>query len=81
MTVAAFMTHLLDDGKSYNVISATVYSIKWMHHFIYGLTDPTTNSIFQNLLLAAKKDSILSDEQKRRYRFKSVIDSLYSFRK
>ena len=69
MTVAAFMTHLLDDGKSYNVISATVYSIKWMHS-IYGLTDPTTNSIVQNLLLAAKR--ILSYPTNK----KDVIDSI-----
>ncbi len=54
MTVALFVTKLLDENKSYSVISANVYAIKWKHS-IYGWVDPTTDSIVKHLTEAAKR--------------------------
>ena len=54
MSVCLFITGLLDEDKSYSVICACVYAIKWKHS-IYGLDDPTTDSFVQHLLEAAKR--------------------------
>ena len=54
MTVATFLTFLLDNDKSSHVVSSAAYAIKWVH-VIHGYSDPTQNSIVQNLLLAAKR--------------------------
>ncbi|MEW8546456.1 MAG: tyrosine-type recombinase/integrase [Candidatus Thiodiazotropha sp.] len=71
--VSIYLTHLLDSGVSYNVLSASLYSIKWVHS-ISGLTDPTTNSLVRSLMEAGKrlrsapvkkKDTINSDMLKQ----------------
>ena len=52
--VAMYLTKLLDQGKSYSVIFAAVYSIQWIHS-LHGLENPTNGSIVKNLLEAAKR--------------------------
>lgn len=52
--IALYLTELIDSKSSFNVISATVYSIKWMHS-LKGLTDPTDNSFVLNMLESAKR--------------------------
>ena len=52
--VAIYLTHLLDNKASFNVISAAFYSIKWVHE-INDLSDPTSNSRVRSLLEAGKR--------------------------
>ena len=54
IVVAMYITSLLDQGKSDNVVTAAVYGIKWAHN-INGFSDPTENVIVKNLLEAAKR--------------------------
>ena len=54
MTVALYVTDQLDQNKSFSVISASVYAIKWKHS-IFGWEDPTVDSIVQHLVEAAKR--------------------------
>jgi integrase len=54
MTVALFLTSLLDENKSNSVVSSSVYAIKWMHS-IHDFPDPTDNSVVRNLLEASKR--------------------------
>lgn len=52
--VAMYITKLLDEGKSYHVISSAVYAIKWVHD-INNLENPTENKTVKLLLEAAKR--------------------------
>ncbi|XP_053386208.1 uncharacterized protein LOC123563229 isoform X2 [Mercenaria mercenaria] len=52
--VAMYIVNLLDQGKSYHVISSAFYAIKWVHK-LNELLDPTESSIVQNLLETAKR--------------------------
>ena len=52
--VAVYLTHLLDEGASFHVLSAAFYSIKWVHN-INDMSDPTTNSLVKSLLEAGKR--------------------------
>ena len=52
--VALFLTEMIDKNASYSVISATAYSIKWVHS-LHNQIDPTNNSYVTNLLEAAKR--------------------------
>lgn len=61
--VSIYLTHLLDSGVSYNVLSATLYSIKWVHS-INGLIDPTINSLVRSLMEAGKR--LRSDPVKKK---------------
>ena len=54
IVVAMYITSLLDQGKSDNVVVAAVYGIKWAHN-INGLSDPTDNALVKNLMEAAKR--------------------------
>lgn len=54
IVVAMYITSLLDQGKSDNVILSAVYGIKWAHN-INGLRDPTDNNIVKNLMETAKR--------------------------
>ena len=51
--VAMYLTKLRDQGKSFSVISAAVYSIQWIHS-LHELENPTNGSIVKNLLEAAE---------------------------
>ena len=53
ISVAMYLTTLLDEGKSVSVISAAFYGIKWAHN-ISGFDDPTEHSIAKRLLECAK---------------------------
>jgi integrase len=55
IVVAMYLTNMLDHGKSYGVISSTVYSIKWMHS-LHDYVDPTTNSMVKHLLETSKRE-------------------------
>lgn len=52
--VSMYITHLLDKGKSYSVVSSAIYAIKW-NHSVLGLGDPTDNSFVKHLCDAAKR--------------------------
>lgn len=52
--VALYLNHLLENNSSFAVVSAVVYSIKWVHS-LHDLQDPTTNTFVNNLLEAAKR--------------------------
>lgn len=52
--VAVYLTHLLKAGSSPNVVSSTVYAIKWAHE-VLGYTDPTQNGLVRNLAEAGKR--------------------------
>jgi len=54
ISVAMYMTQLMDHGKSNNVVSSVFYSIKWVHS-INGVNDPTENNIVKQLLEASKR--------------------------
>ena len=54
IVVSMYITSLLDQGKSDNVVVAAVYGIKWAHN-INGLSDPTDNALVKKLMEAAKK--------------------------
>lgn len=54
IVAAMYITSLLDQGKSDNVILSAVYGIKWAHN-INGLRDPTDNTIVKNLMETAKR--------------------------
>ena len=54
IAVAMYITNLLDQGKSDNVVSTAVYGIKWAHN-INGFKDPTENFIVKNLMETAKR--------------------------
>ena len=54
IVVAMYITSLLDQRKSDNVVTAAVYGIKWAHN-INGFSDPTENVIVKNLLETAKR--------------------------
>ena len=54
ISVAMYLTTLLDEGKSVSVISAAFYGIKWAHN-ISGFDDPTEHSIAKRLLECAKR--------------------------
>ncbi|XP_021338875.1 uncharacterized protein LOC110440251 [Mizuhopecten yessoensis] len=52
--VALYLTHILDVGGSYSVVSSAVYGIKWAHS-INAFDDPTENGFVRNMLEAAKR--------------------------
>ena len=52
--VALFLTEMMDKKQSFNVISSTVYSIKWAHS-LRDLPDPTDNLFVKNLVEASKR--------------------------
>lgn len=52
--VALYLTSLIDRKCSANVISTTMYSIKWAHS-LRGLPDPTDNLFVRNLLETSKR--------------------------
>ena len=52
--VALFLTDLIDKKASYSVISATAYSIKWVHS-LHNQINPTNNSYVTNLLETATR--------------------------
>lgn len=68
MSVAIYISHMLDNGKSYSVISSAIYAIKWIHS-IHGLADPTDSSFVKHLCDAAKR---LRSKPKNK---KDVVDS------
>ncbi|KAJ8305107.1 hypothetical protein KUTeg_017344 [Tegillarca granosa] len=52
--IALYLTSLLDQGSSDSVISAIIYSVKWIHE-INNLPNPCENGFVQNLLESAKR--------------------------
>lgn len=52
--IALILTHLLDFGSSFNVISSVKYDIKWLHN-ILGQSDPADNTFVRHLVEAAKR--------------------------
>ena len=52
--VSLYISQLLDQGKSFSVISSAIYAIKWVHS-IHGLEDPTDDSVVKHLSDAAKR--------------------------
>ena len=54
IVVAMYVTYMLDQAKSYSVISAAVYAIKWLHS-LHGFEDPTCNSTVKHLLDSARR--------------------------
>ena len=54
IVVAMYITHMLDSGKSYSVISSALYAIQWMHS-LHSLESPIGNSMVKNLLEASKR--------------------------
>lgn len=52
--VAMYITSLLDQGKSDNVITSAVYGIKWVHK-LNDLEDPTDSNIVKMLMETAKR--------------------------
>ena len=52
--VAMYLVNLLDQGKSYQVISSAFNAIKWVHR-LNDQPDPTDSNIVQNLLETAKR--------------------------
>ena len=48
-----YLSILIDEGKSSNVVSSAFYGIKWLHN-INDLVDPTESSIVKNILETAK---------------------------
>ena len=47
--VGMYLSILIDEGKSSNVVSSAFYAIKWLHN-INDLVDPTESSIVKNIL-------------------------------
>lgn len=54
ISVAMYLTFLMDQGKSNNVISSVFYSVKWVHS-LNDYSDPTENNIVKQLLEASKR--------------------------
>lgn len=52
--VALFVVHLLENDKSYAVITSFVYSIKWIHN-LYNYPDPTGSAQIKDLLSCSKR--------------------------
>ena len=52
--VGMYLSILIDEGKSSNVVSSAFYAIKWLHN-INDLVDPTESSIVKNILESAKR--------------------------
>ncbi|KAJ8313504.1 hypothetical protein KUTeg_008065 [Tegillarca granosa] len=52
--VALYLTHLLHQGSTTNVINTVVYGIKWAHE-LNGLSGPTKNSYVTSLVEAGKR--------------------------
>jgi integrase len=52
--VAMYLTHLLDTGKSDNVVTAAFYGIKWAHN-LNDENDPTESKIVKTLHDTAKR--------------------------
>lgn len=69
ISVALYMTHLMDLGKSDNVVSSAIYGIKWAHD-LNDFNDPTERKTVKLLLNTAKhicskpvvKKDVLSSE-------------------
>jgi integrase len=61
--VSMYITHLLDQGKSYSVVSSVVYAIKWMHS-LNDVRDPTEQNIVKLMLDAAKRIASKPREKK-----------------
>lgn len=56
MHVALYLTHLLNIGCSFHVISSTVYAIKWAHS-ILGYKNPTEHPFIKNIVEASKRNN------------------------
>ena len=54
--VALYITHLLKNSATVNIVNLAVYSIKWVHD-LHGYADPTCNSFVKNLQESAKRHS------------------------
>ena len=52
--VALYITHLLNNNATVNIVNLAVYSIKWVHE-INGYSDPTSNAFVKNLQESAKR--------------------------
>ena len=52
--ISLYITHLLNIGSSYHVVSSSIYSIKWAHS-ILGYQDPTIHPFIKNLLDSSKR--------------------------
>ena len=52
--IVLYITKLLDSGASANVISTTIFALKWAHS-LRGLSDPTDNGFVKNLVESAKR--------------------------
>lgn len=52
--LSLFVTHLMNIGSSYHVISSAIYSIKWAHS-ILGYSDPTIHPFIKSLLDSSKR--------------------------
>jgi len=52
--VGMYLSILIDEGKSSNVVSSAFYAIKWLHN-INDLVDPTESAIVKNILESVKR--------------------------
>lgn len=52
--VSLFITHLMNIGSSYHVISSAIYNIKWAHS-ILGYSDPSILPFIKSLLDSSKR--------------------------
>ena len=52
--VALYITHLLNNNATANIVNLAVHSIKWVHE-INGYNDPTSNAFVKNLQESAKR--------------------------
>lgn len=52
--ISLYITHLLNSGCSFHVISSALYSIKWAHS-ILGHKDPTEHPFVRHLVEASKR--------------------------
>lgn len=52
--VSLYLTHLINIGCSFHVVSSAVYAIKWAHS-ILGYSDPTGHPFIKNLLDSSRR--------------------------
>lgn len=52
--VSVYLSSLIDEGKTYGVISSAFYAIKWLHN-INDHPDPTENAIVKSVLECARR--------------------------
>ncbi|KAJ8316657.1 hypothetical protein KUTeg_005792 [Tegillarca granosa] len=77
--VALFLTDLMNNGKSVNVIQYVVYGSKWVHK-LRGVSDPTNNHYVHNLVESAKRHKSVQKTKKCVIPSKKIIELCNKYR-